>query len=238
MAQCTAPVEGHRTASGIANCPVCRYGSQRTYYQPPSTYAPARPVRSDKVFPSFASSSPSSENVNRSSSRSRRLSMSYSLEEYKTLSPVRNKVLEENRNSTHTSKDLFLCHSWHDRQGIALDLYDLLESLEVSVWFSEMHVSLGTPLIRMIDKGLANSKAGIVLVTPSLFDSVNSDGIAAQELSALLATDRVIPIVHDTTFEELRRVSPLLAARSGLSTASYSSLDEVATKIADTVLIN
>ena len=91
---------------------------------------------------------------------------------------------------------------------------------------------------RMIDKGLANSKAGIVLVTPSLFDSVNSDGIAAQELSALLATDRVIPIVHDTTLEELRRVSPLLAARSGLSTASYSSLDEVATKIADTVLIN
>ncbi len=45
--------------------------------------------------------------------------MSYSLEEYKTLSPVRNKVLEEHRNSTHTSKDLFLCHSWHDRQGIA-----------------------------------------------------------------------------------------------------------------------
>lgn len=77
-----------------------------------------------------------------------------------------------------------------------------------------------------------------MLVTPALFTSLNNEGIAAQELSALLATDRVIPIVHGTTFDELRRVSPLLAARSGLDTANYLSLEEVATKIADTVLLD
>ncbi|WP_454301709.1 toll/interleukin-1 receptor domain-containing protein [Salana multivorans] len=135
-------------------------------------------------------------------------------------------------------RDLFLCHAWADRQGAALELNNLLTGLEVSVWFSEMDVPLGTSLIRKIDKGLAGSRAGIVLVTPALFTSLNNEGIAAQELSALLATDRVIPIVHGTTFDELRRVSPLLAARSGLDTASYSSLEEVATKIADTVLLD
>lgn len=135
-------------------------------------------------------------------------------------------------------RDLFLCHAWDDRQGAALELNNLLTDLEVSVWFSEMDVPLGTSLIRKIDKGLAGSRAGIVLVTPALFTSLNNEGIAAQELSALLATDRVIPIVHGTTFDELRRVSPLLAARSGLDTASYSSLEEVATKIADTVLLD
>lgn len=67
---------------------------------------------------------------------------------------------------------------------------------------------------------------------------LHSDGIASQELSVLLATDRVIPIVHGTTFEELRKVSPLLAARSGLTTSDYASLHEVATKIADTVLVD
>lgn len=113
-----------------------------------------------------------------------------------------------------------------------------MTGLDVTVWFSEMDVPLGTSLIRKIDKGLANSRAGIVLVTPALFQSLNSDGIASQELSALLATDRVIPIVHGTTFEELRKVSPLLAARSGLTTSDYGSLDEVATKIADTVLLD
>lgn len=134
--------------------------------------------------------------------------------------------------------DLFLCHAWDDRQGAALELSNYLTDLDVTVWFSEMHVPLGTSLIRKIDRGLASSRAGMVLVTPALFESLNSDGIASQELSALLATDRVIPIVHGTTFDALRLVSPLLAARSGLDTANYSSLEEVAAKLADTVLLD
>ena len=134
-------------------------------------------------------------------------------------------------------RDLFLCHAWDDRQGVALDLHNLLTGFEVTVWFSEMDVPLGTSLIRKIDQGLANSRAGIVLVTPALFTSLTNDGVAAQELSALLATDRVIPIVHGTTFEALRQVSPLLAARSGLDTGNYTALEDVAAKIADTVLL-
>jgi hypothetical protein len=76
-----------------------------------------------------------------------------------------------------------------------------------------------------------------VLVTPALLKSIQSDGIAEKELSALLATDRVIPVAHGTTFEALREVSPLLAARSGLSTAE-SSLEDVATKVADVALLD
>jgi len=104
----------------------------------------------------------------------------------------------------------------------------------VTVWFSEKDVGLGTSLIREIDKGLRNCRAGIVLVTPALFKSLDAAGIADKELSALLATDRVIPVAHGTTFEALRDVSPLLAARSGLSTEG-SSLKDLAAKIADTV---
>lgn len=113
-------------------------------------------------------------------------------------------------------------------------MHDLLESLDVTVWFSEKDVSLGKSLIREIDKGLRISRIGIVLVTPALLKSLDAEGIADKELSALLATDRVIPVAYDTTFEALRDVSPLLAARSGLSSEG-SSLEEVAAKIADTV---
>ena len=49
---------------------------------------------------------------------------------------------------------------------------------------------------------------------------------------------RLSPIVHGTTFDALRQVSPSLAARSGLDTAGYSSREEVATKIADSVLLD
>jgi hypothetical protein len=69
-----------------------------------------------------------------------------------------------------------------------------------------------------------------------MLTSVLAEGIAEKELSALLATDRVIPVAHGTTFDALRDVSPLLAARSGLNTAE-SSLAEVAAMVADAVKV-
>jgi hypothetical protein len=80
---------------------------------------------------------------------------------------------------------------------------------------------------------IAPAPAWCALKCPALFDRA---GVADKELSALLATGRVIPVAHGTTFEALRDVSPLLAARSGLSTEE-SSLEDVAAKIVDTVRI-
>ena len=133
-------------------------------------------------------------------------------------------------------RDVFLCHAWDDRQGAAKELHDLLESLDVSVWFSEKDVVLGTQLLREIDKGLAKSRVGIVLVTPALLLRLPSAGIVDKELSALLARDLLVPVVHDTTYEALREVSPLLGSRSGLSTAEEPMAD-VAAKIAELVAL-
>src|SRR3954463_2848292 len=88
-------------------------------------------------------------------------------------------------------------------------------------------------LLRAIDRGLATSRIGIVLATPALLKSLEAQGIADKELSALLATERVIPVAHETTFDDVRNVSPLLAARAGLT--SGGSLDDIAAKIADAV---
>ena len=104
----------------------------------------------------------------------------------------------------------------------------------LKVWFSEKDVGLGVPLMRAIDKGLANSRIGIVLVTPALLRRLPSEGIADKELSALLAGERLVPIVHQTTYDALRNVSPLLASRSGLSTAE-ETLAQVAEKLAELV---
>lgn len=90
------------------------------------------------------------------------------------------------------------------------------------------------PLLRAIDKGLVNSKVGIVLVTPAFLNRLSNEGVADKELPVLLATDRLIPIVHGTTYDALREVSPLLASRSGLDT-SEESLGDVAAKLAELV---
>ncbi len=155
----------------------------------------------------------------------------YTPAEVRSLTPVRRTV--EERASAHPDlRDVFLCHAWDDRSGAAKELHDLLESNDVSVWFSEKDIMLGAPLLRAIDKGLAKSRAGIVLVTPALLVRLASEGIADKELSELLARDQLIPIVHETTYEALREVSPLLGSRSGLSTAEDSMAD-IAAKIAE-----
>jgi hypothetical protein len=152
----------------------------------------------------------------------------------RALEPIRRNV--ENRAELPNLRDIFLCHAWDDRQGAAKELHDLLESLNVSVWFSEKDVGLGTPLLRAIDKGLANSKVGIVLVTPALLRRLPAEGIADKELSALLARERLVPVVHETTYEALREVSPLLASRTGLSTAE-EPIGVVAAKLAELVAL-
>ena len=158
----------------------------------------------------------------------------YTPAEVRTLTPVRENV--EKRASVPDLRDVFLCHAWDDRKGVAKDLHDLLEARGVSVWFSEKDVLLGTSLLREIDKGLVKSRVGIVLVTPALLRRLQSEGIADKELSALLARDLLVPIVHDTTYVALREVSPLLGSRSGLSTAEGPMVD-IAAKLAELVTL-
>ncbi|MCC6233061.1 MAG: toll/interleukin-1 receptor domain-containing protein [Verrucomicrobiales bacterium] len=227
MARCTAPVQGHRSASAAANCPSCggrygRYGGYSNY----GTYS----------SPSYSSSGSGGGGRSSTGGSARPRwspagsSVGYTATEVLALTPVRNTV--ENLAKQPGLRDVFLCHAWDDRQGAAKELHDLLEAHGVRVWFSEKDVGLGVPLLRAIDKGLANSRVGIVLVTPALLRRLPAEGIAEKELSALLARERLVPVVHGTTYEALREVSPLLASRSGLSTAE-DSMANVAAKLAE-----
>lgn len=133
-------------------------------------------------------------------------------------------------------RDLFLCHAWDDRRGAAAELHALLEARGVSVWFSEKDIVLGQPFLREIDRGLAKSRTGLVLVTPALLKRVDSRGVSDKELSELLSRDLLIPVVHGTAYEDLRAVSPLLGSRNGLDTAD-DTMDVVATKVAELVAV-
>ncbi len=130
---------------------------------------------------------------------------------------------------------MFLCHAWGDRKDDAKSLYDLLLGVDVSVWFSEVSLKLGTDMRAAIDKGLVNSRIGIVLVTPAMLERLRTDrSVAGSELSALLRRNLLVPVLHNVTFEELDQVSPLLASRGGLST-SEDSMADIAVKVAELV---
>ncbi|ELJ8616682.1 toll/interleukin-1 receptor domain-containing protein [Vibrio cholerae] len=228
MARCTAPRNGHRTASGAAACPACSsrgrsYGGYSSYSSPSySSYAGS----------SSSSSSTSSRRPKWSKSSS---SVSYTANQIQSLTPIRETV-EKRAAEQPDLRDIFLCHAWDDRKGVAKELHDLLETSGVNVWFSEKDLALGVPMMRAIDKGLANSRIGLVLVTPAMLARLPKEGVADKELSALLAGNQLIPVIHETTYEALRNVSPLLASRSGLDT-SEDALPVVAQKIAELVKI-
>lgn len=161
--------------------------------------------------------------------------MLYTSAQVQSLAPVRQSI-EMQAVAQPDLRDVFLCHAWDDRQGLAKELHDLLEAAGVKVWFSEKDLGLGVPMMRAIDKGLANSRIGLVLVTPALLARLPKEGVADKELSALLARNQLVPIVHKTTYEALRNVSPMLASRSGLDTAE-DSMAVVAAKIAELVAL-
>ena len=231
MAQCTAPVNGHRSADARANCPVCgRRGGHSSYngYSGYSDYS--RSYSSPSKNRTVSSSSGNKIRAKWSSAGSTIL---YTPAEIKTLTPLRNEV---EKRATADLKDIFLCHAWEDRKTTAKNLTDLLVENGTSVWFSENEVLLGTNLLREIDKGLAASRVGIVLVTTSFLKRIQGNGIADKELSALLSRDQLIPVLDGVTFEELFDVSPLLASRSGLNT-SEETMEDIANKLSEVVSV-
>lgn len=234
MSRCTAPVYGHRSEAAAANCPACgsRYGGYRSGYNSYDSYSP--PSYSSSHGGGHGSGGRSSGSSVKPRWSSVGSAVFYTPAEVQALTPVRRSA--ETRLPAPERRDIFLCHAWDDREGAAKELHDLLEARGVSVWFSEKDVLLGSNLLREIDKGLAKSRVGIVLVTPSFLNRVRGEGIAEKELSALLARDLLVPIVHNTTYEALRDVSPLLGSRRGLSTAE-NPMQTVSAKLAELIAV-
>jgi hypothetical protein len=227
MARCTAPSRGHRTASGRAECPACGGGSSR--YGGSGFGAYSSPSYSSSSGRSGGGSSTVRAKWSKAGS-----TVLYTPVEAKALEPIRETV--ERRAELPDLRDVFLCHAWADRLEDATELYNQLKARGVSVWFSEKDIPLGSSFLREIDRGLAKSRIGIVLVTPALLLRLPTGGIADRELSVLLATDQLVPIIHNTTYDALRNVSPLLASRNGLSTGE-DTLAVVASKLADLITV-
>ena len=230
MARCTAPSRGHHSASARANCSACGGGYRRGGYSSYSTpsYSTSRNIGSS------GSSGGSSRGAKPRWSKSGS-SVSYTPDQIQSLTPIRETV--ENRAAQQPDlRDVFLCHAWGDRKEAAKELHDLLVAAGVKVWFSEKDLGLGVPMMRAIDKGLAKSRIGLVLVTPAMLERLPKESVADKELSTLLAGNQLIPIVHNTSYDALRNVSPMLASRTGLDT-SEDSMEVVAEKIAELVEI-
>lgn len=110
--------------------------------------------------------------------------------------------------------DVYLCYASPDKPAARL-LRDALEDRGLNVWFDETRLVLGESQSIQMDRGIASSRVGVVLVTPAF---LKGRAWTERELGAMFSTDRrVIPVAHGATFDEVARYSPFLADRAGLT---------------------
>mgnify|MGYP003335618125 CR=1 FL=1 len=128
--------------------------------------------------------------------------------------------------------DVFLSYARIDGAVIASALRDHLEDLGVSVWFDEVAIVPGRSQSLQMDAGLRVARAGIALLTPAY---LAGRFWTERELGALLSKETLIPVLHNVTFDDVRKYSGILPDLAGFTTAT-DSVEDIATKIAPAVL--
>ena len=132
------------------------------------------------------------------------------------------------------SWDVFISHASEDKAAIAKPLADMLQAKGLKVWYDEYTLSLGDNLRRSIEQGLAESRYGIVVLSPSFFakkwTQLELDGLFALERPGL---KKILPVWHNVTAADVERFSSFMAMRLGVATTA--GLDQVVAKIIDAI---
>lgn len=126
--------------------------------------------------------------------------------------------------------DVFISHASEDKDTFVKDLADELEKHGIKVWYDDFTLKVGDSLRQTIAKGLAESRFGIVVLSPNFFKKHWTH----QELSALFAREKqdmkvILPIWLNLSVEEVAKLFPLLADRKAIH--SNLGLDNIVNQL-------
>ncbi len=131
--------------------------------------------------------------------------------------------------------DVFISHASEDKDEVVRPLAIALQSKGLKVWYDEFELKIGDSLRRKIDKGLANSRFGIVVLSKDFirkgWTNYELDGIITKSVSG---EQIVLPIWHNITKQEVIDYSPSLADKVARNTATYT-IAEIAEEIASVI---
>lgn len=123
--------------------------------------------------------------------------------------------------------DVFICHASEDKDEFVRPLAEALRTHHLEVWYDEFALEVGDSLREAIDRGLAASRYGIVVLSPSFFRKRwprrELNGLVAREM----AEDRgmILPIWHHVDRDEVVAFSPPLAdLRAAVSASGMANV--------------
>lgn len=131
--------------------------------------------------------------------------------------------------------DVFISHASEDKDDFVRPLANALINEGLNVWYDEMTLRIGDSLRQKIDKGLANSRVGLVVLSPSFISkgwtNYELDGIVTRTVSG---EQVLLPIWHNITKQQVVDYSPSLADKVARSTATHT-INEIAAEIAELI---
>ena len=126
--------------------------------------------------------------------------------------------------------DVFICHASEDI-GFVEPLAQTLKDKGLKVWYAPFELKIGDSLRQEIDRGLVNSRYGIVVLSEAFF----TKNWPQSELDALASRQNeegrkvILPIWHEIEANKVQKHSPLLAGL--LAARSHDGFDSVVGQI-------
>lgn len=131
--------------------------------------------------------------------------------------------------------DVFISHASEDKDVIVRPLAHALQNSGLQVWYDEFELRIGDSLRRKIDKGLANSRFGIVVLSQAFFKkgwtNYELDGLVTRVVTG---EQILLPIWHNISKQEVIEYSPSLADKLARSTSTHT-VEEIAAEIAEVI---
>jgi hypothetical protein len=130
--------------------------------------------------------------------------------------------------------DVFISHASEDKVAIATPLAEALRELGLRVWYDDFSLRMGDSLFESINRGLARSRYGVVILSGHFFGKhwpqQELNGLATREVDGKKV---VLPVWHGVGVAEVRSYSPILADRMAAQTKD--GLSQVVAKIVEAI---
>lgn len=142
----------------------------------------------------------------------------------------------EGEEELHREYDVFISHASEDKDEVVRPLANALKAGGLKVWFDEFELRIGDSLRRKIDKGLATSRFGVVVLSRPFFSkgwtNYELDGIVTRVVTG---EQIILPIWHNISKAEVVEYSPSLADKLARNTTTHTVV-EIADEIIEVIV--
>lgn len=141
---------------------------------------------------------------------------------------------------TDEEYDVFVSHAYEDKESFVDEFVEALRNQGLKVWYDTDKLKWGDSMREKIDRGLAKSRYGVVVLSPNYI--AEHKYWTKAELNGLFQVETVngktiLPIWHNLTKKQVVEYSPIIADRKAMTTASMTP-EEIAAELKELFVPN